>query len=141
MVQRSMAALLKKVEGDLDKVRDEFLYNVAEDLVMSSPILTGTYVRNHSITNTTGSGGKQNSHGKPLDNGTAVSDAIDKLDGQIKGLPEGTTQVYIANRSPYANKVEWGGWGTKSPYQVYTGVRSRAMTHLEDAINKVKGSQ
>jgi len=141
MVQRSFTALLKKVEQDLDAVRDEFLRNVAEDLVNSSPVDTGTYVRNHSITVSSGSGGRQNSQGKPPDNGTARSDALDKLNGQIAGLPQDTTTVYIANRSPYANKVEYSGWGKTGPYAVYTSVRNRAGLHLADAVNKVKARQ
>jgi hypothetical protein len=138
MVQRSFNSQLKKVQEDLQSIRTEFLYNVAEDLIMSSPIDTGTYVRNHSITATTGSGGKQNSYGKPPDDGSAVSDAIDKLVGQINGLSPEETKVYIANRSPYANKVEFGGWGPTPPYRVYTNVESRANNHLKDAINTVK---
>lgn len=139
MVQRSLTALINKIEQELDAVRDEFLRNVAEDLVNSSPVDTGTYVRNHSITTSSGSGGRQNSHGKPPDNGTARADALDKLNGQIAGLPQDTTTVYIANRSPYANKVEYSGWGSKPAYAVYTGVRNRANIHLQDAINTVKG--
>ena len=141
MVQRSLTAIIKKIEQDLDQVRDEFLRNVAEDLVASSPVDTGTYVRNHSITVSSGSGGGQSSHGKPRDNGTARGDALAKLNGQISGLPEGATQVHIANRSPHANKVEYSGWGSKSPYAVFTTVRNRAGIHLQDAINKVKGGQ
>lgn len=143
MVQRSLTALINKVEQELDAVRDEFLRNVAEDLVNSSPVDTGTYVRNHSITTSSGSGGRQNSHGKPPDNGTARADALDKLNGQIAGLPKDTTTVYIANRSPYANKVEYSGWMGKEkktePYFVYTSVRNRAGIHLQNAINTVKG--
>jgi hypothetical protein len=141
MVQRSFASLLKKVEDDLDAVRDEFLRRVAEDLVNSSPVLTGTYVRNHSITTSTGSGGKQSSHGKPRDNGSARSDAQNKLNEQIAALPKETTTVYIANRSPHANRVEYGGWSGKGPYAVYSGVKSRAKYHLQNAVSIVKGRQ
>lgn len=145
MVQRSFTSQLKKVQEDLQSIRTEFLYNIAEDLVMFSPIDTGTYVRNHSITSTTGSGGKQNSHGKPPDDGSAVSDAIDKLVEQIKGLSPEETKVYISNRSPYANKVEYTGWagksGVKPPYAVYTSVENRAGLHLQAAINKVRGGR
>lgn len=139
MVQRSLTSLINKVEQELDAVRDEFLRNVAEDLVNSSPVDTGTYVRNHSITTSSGSGGKQNSHGKPPDSGTAKDDALNKLNAQIASLPKDTTTVYIANRSPYANKVEYSGWGKTSAYAVYTGVRNRANIHLQKAINTVKG--
>jgi len=141
MVQRSLSSLIKKIEQDLDQVRDEFLRNVAEDLVASSPVDTGTYVSNHSITTSSGSGGRKNSHGKGPDNGTAREEALAKLNGQISSLPKDATTVYVANRSPYANKVEYSGWEKTAPYQVFTSVRNRAGIHLQDAINKVRGSQ
>lgn len=142
MVQRSLLSLVKKIEQDLDQVRDEFLRAVAEDLVASSPVLTGTYVSNHSITTSSGSGGRKNSHGKGPDSGTARAEALDKLSGQISSLPKDATTVYIANRSPYANRIEYSGWGgSTGPYQVFTGVRNRAGLHLQKAIDKVRGSQ
>lgn len=141
MVQRSFKSMLKKVEGDLDLIRDEFLLNIAEDLVQSSPVDTGTYVKNHSITTSSGSGGRQSSHGKDPDDGSARDVALDKLNGQIAALPADTTTVYIANRSPHAAKVEYGGWARTGPYAVYTGVRTRARDHLQRAINTVKARQ
>lgn len=141
MVQRSFASLLKKVEDDLDAVRDEFLRRVAEDLVNSSPVLTGTYVRNHRITTTTGSGGTSSSHGKPKDDGSARTDSLAQLNNQIEALPNDTTTVYIANRSPHANRVEYGGWSGRGPYAVFSGVRDRAKYHLQQAVSIVKGRQ
>jgi hypothetical protein len=145
MVQRSFTSLLKKVETDLDLIRTEFLKSVAEDLVNISPVDTGNYVSNHSITTSTGSGGKTNSHGKPKDDGTAKEKALTKLNEQIDSLPPDATKVFIANRSPYANKVEYLGWQGKtrstSAYYVFTSVRNRASVHLQDAINKVRGSR
>ena len=145
MVQRSLASALKQIESDLDRVRDEFLKNVAEDLVMSSPVDTGNYVSNHSITVSSGSGGRTNSHGKPKDNGSARTDALTKLNGQIAGLPPEATTVYISNRSPYANKVEYTGWTgserSTPAYFVFTSVRNRMPIHLQNAVSKVRGSQ
>lgn len=140
MVQRSLQAVLKQVEQDLDAVRDEFLKNVAEDLVASSPVDTGNYVSNHSITTSSGSGGRTNSQGRPKDNGSARGEALEKLYGQVAAIPSGAIQVYIANRTPYANKVEYLGWpnSTKGPYFVYEGVRNRAGIHLQTAIQTVK---
>lgn len=145
MVQRSLSSLIKKIEQDLDQVRDEFLRIVAEDLVASSPVDTGTYVSNHSITTSSGAGGTKNSHGKGPDTGVAREEALKKLNDQISKLPPDAATVYIANRSPYANKVEYSGWEGKNsstaPYQVFTSVRNRAGIHLQSAINKVRGTQ
>ena len=141
MVQRSLSSLIKKIEQDLDQVRDQFLRNVAEDLVASSPVDTGAYVSNHSITTSSGAGGTKNSQGRNTDTGTAREEALNKLNGQISELPPDAAKVYISNRSPYANRVEYSGWGRTGPYQVFSSVRSRAGNHLQDAINKVRGTQ
>lgn len=133
MVQRSLASLLKKVEEDLDAVRTEFLRNVAYDLIISSPVDTGTYVKNHSITTSSGSGGTTSSHGKSKDDGTARVVALENLNAQILGLPKDASKVYIANRSPHAAIVEY-----KHGYNVYGSVKNRSQNHLQDAVNKVK---
>jgi hypothetical protein len=140
MVQRSLTSLIKSVQEDLDAVRDEFLKNIAQDLVTSSPIDTGNYVSNHSITTSAGAGGRKNSHGRPKDNGSAATESLSKLEGQIANLPADATTVYISNRTPYANQVEYLGWpnSSKGPYFVFEGVRSRAKVHLQDAVQTVK---
>lgn len=140
MVQRSFLSDLKKVEDNLVEVRKVFLEKLANEAVVTSPVDTGAYVRSHSIGTSTGLGGKQSSHGKPKDNGTARADAIDKLLSQIASIPDGATQVFMGNRSPHASAVE-NGWPTKDGYHVYTVLRAKAPTFIQEAKNQVWGKQ
>lgn len=141
MTQRSFTSMLKSVEQDLDKVKTVFLNKVAEDLVRLSPVDTGTYVSNHSITKSSGSGGRKNSHGKPKDDGSAKGDALNKLQSDIASLSPTDTVCYIGNRSPYANRVEYSGWGSTPPYAVFTQTRALAPERLREAVQEVRSQQ
>ena len=140
MVQRSLTAQLKKVEEDLDKVRDVFLQIVAEDLVRSSiPFVdTGAYITSHSITTTRGAGRSRTSDNKPKnqDAGAKATESLAQLEGDIAAIPKDQTTVYMTNNAPHANVVEY-----KHGYHVYGSVRNRSKLHLQAAINQVRGSQ
>jgi hypothetical protein len=140
MVQRSLTAVIKKIEDDLDKVRTEFLINVAEDLVNTSKpfVDTGAYITSHSITTTRGAGRGRTSANKPQgqDPNAKATEALSQLMGDIAAIPKDQTQVFMTNNAPHANIVEY-----KHGYNVYSSVRNRAGLHLADAVNKVKGSQ
>lgn len=152
MVQRSFLSDLNRVENNLEDVRKVFLQKLADQVVYASPnptdggspVDTGAYVRSHSIGTSTGLGGKQSSHGKPKDNGSAREEAHTKLYSQIEALPEGSTKVYMGNRSPHASAVETG-WPTKNGfregYHVYATLRGRAKVFIQEAKNEVWGRQ
>jgi hypothetical protein len=139
MVQRSLAADLKKLDQDLDKIRDVFLQFVAEDLVNSSEYFvdTGAYITSHSITTTRGAGRSRSSHNKPKgqDPSAKATEALSQLYDDIAAIPKGQTIVYMSNNSPHASAVEY-----KHGYHVYGSVRNRSKLHLQDAINQVRGS-
>ena len=67
MAQIKLTSLIKKIEDDLQKVRNEFLLNMAEDIVTSSKptVDTGAYITSHSIRTTRGAGRSRTSHNKP----------------------------------------------------------------------------
>lgn len=140
MVQRSLTAVINKIEQDLDKVRTEFLTNMAEDLVASSKpfVDTGAYITSHSITTTRGAGRGRTSADKPKgqDPSAKAAESLSQLIGDIAAIPKDQTQVFMTNNAPHANIVEY-----KHGYNVYSSVRNRAGLHLADAVNKVKGSQ
>lgn len=140
MTQISLSKWMKKVEAQVDAVRDEFLRNVADSIVNLSPVKTGAYVSSHSITTSSGAGGRQASKGKPkLANGQAAKEeARGKLYGQISALPEGSTTVFVANRSPHASVVEYGGYNKVPPHLVYSTTRDKANELLSAAIAKVR---
>ena len=138
MAQIKLTSLIKKIEDGLQKVRNEFLLNMAEDVVTSSKptVDTGAYITSHSIRTTRGAGRSRTSHNKPTGQNPEVkaAEALAQLKGDIASLPDDQTQVFLTNNAPHANIVEYS-----HGYAVYEGVRNRAKYHLEKAIHEVKG--
>lgn len=143
-IQRSVTQILRTVEERVDEVRDEFLKNMAQDLVAKSPVDTGAYVTSHSITTTSGAGRSRSSDNKPRgqDVGAKQQEGLEQLYSDIAALPTGVTRIYINNRSPHNRDVEFGGasW-RRDGYFVYQTVQSRAGAHLTNAIAKVRSRE
>jgi hypothetical protein len=145
-ISTSLSAILAKVEARLEGVKEQFLIEVAEDLVApsTSPIWSGQYITSHSIS-TRSSGGQftENLGGwtDKTNNPEAYrSEARANLLGNIAALPKDSTKVYISNNSPHTRIVEYGG-GMTPAYGVFSSVANRAGIHLQKAISKVKGGQ
>ena len=140
----NLTKTLAKVQKELGDIQKLFLVALVEDIVDSSPVDSGTYVNGHTVETGVGSSGGQFT-GPYVKNETSPNpeaeknQALAKLVGQIQTLPEDLNQVSINNRVPHAYNVEYGGWSTRGPYQVYSGALNRANIHLQDAINTVKG--
>lgn len=142
----NITQLMQKVERDLGDVQKLFLLGLAEDIVESSPVDSGAYVKGHNIEVGVGSSGGRFTG--PLQSGTTSpnpqgerAQAMSKLRGQIEALPESFGTISINNSVPHAYKVEYSGWGTRGPYAVYSAALNRAKIHLQDAINAVKARQ
>ena len=147
MVQTKLSSQLKKVEQDLDKIKQQFLINMATDIVQITvsensagkpAVDTGAYIESHSIRATRGAGRSRSSSGKPTNqNPEAKADeALSMLMEDIASLPKDAPEVYLSNNSPHASLVEFT-YG----YNVYGVARSRAKVNLEAAKNKVRGGQ
>jgi hypothetical protein len=142
MVQRKLSSLINKIETDLNKVRDEFLNIVAEDLVnttvQTNTVDTGAYITSHSITTTRGAGRSRTSHNKPRkqDPSVKAAESLAQLQGDIAALPPDQTLVYITNNAPHANNVEY-----TLGRAIYSSVRNRAAVNLDKAVNIVRGTQ
>lgn len=138
MAQIKLTSLINKIENRLHEVRDQFLVNMAEDIVATSipTVDTGAYITSHSIRTTRGAGRSRSSHNKPTgqDPNAKAAEALGQLMEDISSLPEDQTQVFLTNNSPHANIVEY-----VHGYAVYESVRNRAKIHLQDAIAEVKG--
>lgn len=148
MAQIKLTTLIQKIQDDLHKVRNEFLLKMAEDVVTSSILTvdTGAYITSHSIRTTRGAGRSRTSNNKPTGQSpdAKAAEALEQLKGDIAALPDDQTQVFLTNNAPHANFVEYGGYNWKKypyGYAVYSGVRSRAKDHLQEAINEVKGGR
>lgn len=140
MAQIKLTALIQKIEQDLQDVRNEFLTNMAEDIVNTSKptVDTGAYITSHSIRTTRGGGRSRSSHNKPKGQSpeAKAAEALDQLMGDIAALPADQQQVFLSNNAPHANIVEY-----VHGYAVYESVRNRAGIHLQTAINTVKARQ
>ncbi|MGI9143589.1 MAG: hypothetical protein ACR2IJ_10425 [Fluviibacter sp.] len=143
MAQIKLTSLISKIENSLDEVKNQFLVNMAKDIVNTSipTIDTGAYITSHSIRTTRGAGRSRSSHNKPkLQDLSAkaakATEALGQLVEDISSLSEDQTQVFLTNNSPHANIVEY-----VHGYAVYESVRNRANIHLQDAINTVKARQ
>ena len=145
-ISTSLSAILAKVEARLEGVKEQFLIEVAEDLVApsTSPIWSGHYITSHSISNRSSGGqftGNLGGWTEKTSNPEAYrSEARANLLGNIAALPKDSTKVYISNNSPHARIVEYGG-GNTSAYGVFSSVANRANVHLQTAINKIKGGR
>lgn len=139
MVQRSLTAIVKKIEGQLDDVKILFLQKVAQTLVDLSPVDTGAYITSHTITGSSGNGRARTSRGKPRgqDHGAKVGEALGQLMGDIAGLPKKDSKTYIANRSPHARYVETGTVRIQAS-EVYSRTRMIAPSLLAAAIQEAK---
>jgi hypothetical protein len=153
MAQIKLSSRLKKIEQDLDKIKVEFLTSMANDIVdyslsvgdkpndnLKPAVDTGAYITSHSIRSTRGAGRSRTSHGKPRKQDPEVkgAEARAMLMEDIASLPKDAPDVYLSNNSPHANIVEFAeGHG----YNIYGIVRNRAKLNLQDAINKVRGTQ
>lgn len=139
-----ISGVLAKIEKDLEEVRDQFLMNVAEDLVVSSPVWSGRYVTSHSI-GTTSRAGQFTENLEPQTQKTTVpsaykSEGLANLMADIAALPAEAGNIYISNNAPHARIVEYGGVRTPV-YAVYEGVSNRAGLHLQEAVNTVKAGR
>ena len=148
MAQISLTSRLKKVQDDLDKIRDQFLTNMADELVQESikTVDTGAYITSHSIRTTRGGGRSRTSRNKPQgqDPQFEAAEALSQLYDDIAAIPKDQVQVFLTNNAPHANVVEYGNATWKkypNGYKIYSTLRNRASIHLQDAITKVKGSQ
>ena len=141
----NIAAILANVEKELEAVRDEFLKEVAEDLVKleTSPIWSGQYITSHSISTSPSAGQFTSNIGGWSDRTTDPSayraEARANLMSDIAALPPKADKIYIQNNAPHARIVEFGG-GRTPAYAVFSSVSNRAGLHLQTAINRVKGS-
>lgn len=144
----SFAAIISKIEKDLEGVRDEFLKEISKDLVSesTSPVWSGQYVTSHSISTSSAAGqftgniGGENFAPKTSVPEAYRSEGLANLLGDIAALPPQATTIYINNNAPHAKIVEFGGRRTPA-HGVFSGVSNRAGLHLQTAINRVKGGQ
>jgi hypothetical protein len=140
----SLTQQLAKLEKEITGIRDQFLIEVAEEVVQTSPVWAGRYVASHSM-GTRSSAGQFTENIEGMTEKTSSPEAYRaegraNLMSDIKALPKDAPRVYLNNNSPHAQIVESGGWASgRPPYKVYARVVARASIHMANAIAKIRG--
>lgn len=135
---------LRKVGEDLDQIRTVFLKDMAQEVVNSSPVDTGTYVMSHNVGEQSAAGqftGNINYIGPPNQDPTVMRNAaLAKLNSQIDSLPVDQTRVNLSNNSAHSRIVETGPSWRREGYFVYSRAREMAPILLDKAVRQVRGS-
>jgi hypothetical protein len=132
-MQIGISQLVKRVETQLNEVRDVFLEKMAEKAIMASPVDTGAYVESFTVTTISGGGRSRSSHGRPRGQNVEAKkeEAFNQVLGDIAVLPLDVTKVYLTNKAPHAPSVE--GY-----HGVFAEVRNVASYLLDEAVSEVR---
>lgn len=122
---------MKELEEKLEELPKAYLKEFATEVVLNSPVDTGTYMAGHNVGE---KGTPESSHGKPHNQSYEISaqEALEKLFAQIDELPNETRRYYISNSSDHAWFVEY-----EHGHAPYTLARAKAQILLEEAKAKV----
>lgn len=130
----NVAKRIDALKEQLEELPKEFMRMTATEIVLNSPVDTGTYMDAHNIGVTRGA---TSSFDKPKnqDYQTYADSALERLYSQIEALGPEVTRHYISNNSLHAWKVEYEhGWAP------YSSTRDIAQSLLDKAIAKVMGT-
>lgn len=129
---------IKEEEEKLINYRNFFLEGVAKELVLRSPVDTGTYIKSHQITTNRGGRGnfstsKGKARGQPYT--PNANEGLSSLYSDINSLPKNLTLsgLTVSNYSTHANEVEY-----KHGYAPYTTVRNKANIIADKAAQRAK---
>jgi hypothetical protein len=133
---------LNRVKEGLDQVVPIFMEKVVTEVVRLSPVLSGEYIKAHTIEVGVRSPGGQLAgafrKNPESQNPQAERDAaLSSLVAQVQSMSKDNPVVVLSNRVPHAYKVEYAGWGSTPPYLVYQTTLSRAAQFLTDAKQEV----
>lgn len=107
-VNRGLDGKFRKLEDMLEDFRDLYLQGMADQLVLYSPVDTGTYISSHSVglsevPKTNSSSGKPRN--QPYQ--AFAQAARNGLFTDIRLLPEGANRVVFSNASFHEDEVEY----------------------------------
>ena len=122
---------IKEIEEKLEELPKAYMKELATEVVLNSPVDTGTYMDSHNIGE---KGASTSSRGKPTKQPyeSHAEAALDRLFEQINALPKDTTRYYISNSSEHAWFVEYEHGDAP-----YTLARAKSQILLEQAKNKL----
>lgn len=106
-ISRGLDGKFQKVTRQLERVGQIYSRKFSENLVLNSPVDTGTFMESYYVSNTY-SGGSTSSSGKPRGQSYSVfaEKALTKMSSQIAAL-KGTTTMVFGNEAEHAMDVEY----------------------------------
>jgi hypothetical protein len=107
-VNRGLDGKFQKLENMLEEYRDLYLHEMATQLVLFSPVDTGTYITGHHV-GLTAVTASRSSEGKERNRAHSEfdQDAINDLSVQIRQLPKDANQVVFSNDALHWFDVEY----------------------------------
>lgn len=119
---------IKALEEKLEVLPKQYLKELATEVVLQSPVDTGTYMDSHNIGQV---GVPASSHGKPRNQPyeNHADNALERMFNQIDAMPNETSSYYISNSALHAEKVE-------QDHLPYTIARAKADDLLQEAKRK-----
>lgn len=108
MTSRTLRKQLEDLTNRLEGFQKIFLNKVADDLVSRSPVDTGAYVESNTISTSRSAGRSRSSAIRKTSPNPEQNRELARrqLAGDIAGIPNEATKVYITNRSPHTSFVE-----------------------------------
>lgn len=106
VVNRGLDGKFTKIKEDIKAYRDLYLQGMAEQLILNSPVDTGTYITSHNIGS---AGGFTSSAGKPRNQPYQpfAQAGLNKLFQDIQSLSDTAARVNMSNSAEHADLVEF----------------------------------
>ena len=135
---------IEQLNNQLENYGKYFLEGMATEIVLNSPVDTGTYMDAHSLGNTRAKG-LVTSTGKPKgqSHNEYAQAARDRLVASIESLGENWTNAIFSNNAAHAYLVEYafGSDDGRGTYGApYTIARNKAPIIAQEAAQRAKGS-
>lgn len=107
VVNRSLDGKFKKIEQMLEGYTELYAQKMAEQIVLRSPVDTGTYMEGHNL-GTSAVGRSDSSRGKPRKQpyGPVAQEALNKLFLQASALGD-TSRIVFSNSAFHEDMVEY----------------------------------
>jgi len=107
-VNRGLDGKFQKLENMLEGYRDLYLEGMSEQLVLNSPVDTGTYITGHHV-GASAVGATRSSEGKPRQQPYEpyAQEGLNQLFAEINTLPDAATQVVFSNDTFHSDEVEY----------------------------------
>lgn len=134
VVNRSLDGKFKKIEQMLEGYTELYAQKMAEQIVLRSPVDTGTYMDSHELGLTAmapSESSEKKARNRPYSE--HAQPALNKLFEQAKALPHNAMRIVFSNRAYHANMVEFD-----HGHAVYRGAANQHNRIAQEAEAEIK---